>query len=106
MTEIEFIEPETARGWIDAGEAVVIDVREAHEFAMAHIEGAVSLPLSSFDPAALPPHEDKKLIVQYAIGVRCGVAAQHLAAAGHPGTIHRLAGGLQAWYEAGNPITR
>ena len=49
MTEIEFIEPETARGWIDAGEAVVIDVREAHEFAMAHIEGAVSLPLSSFD---------------------------------------------------------
>lgn len=105
-SSVAFIDPGTLRAWIDAGEAIVIDVREPHEYAAAHIEGTTLLPLSAFDPSAVPPAGDKKLVIHCASGVRCGVAAGHLVAAGYPGRIHRLAGGIKAWYEAGNPIRR
>ena len=31
---------------------LLVDVREPHEFALAHIPGAVNVPLSTFDPGA------------------------------------------------------
>ncbi len=36
------------------GEIVLVDVREAAEFARGHIEGATLAPLSTFKPADLP----------------------------------------------------
>ena len=103
---VAFIDPATLRDWIDDGEAYVVDVREAHEYASAHINGATLIPLSAFDPAAVQPPPGRKLVIHCAAGVRCGVASQHLLAAGYAGPIHRLAGGIKAWYEEGNPIVR
>ena len=38
-----------------AGQAcAIVDVREANEYDAGHIPGAIFLPLSAFDPAALP----------------------------------------------------
>jgi rhodanese-related sulfurtransferase len=101
---VGFIEPETLRAWIETGEAVVVDVREPHEYAQAHIEGSTLIPLSAFDPSALPAHNGKKLVIHCASGVRCGVASQHLLASGFAGHIHRLAGGIQAWHHGGGPV--
>ena len=42
---------EEAAAWLQAGEAVLIDVREADEFAAARIDGAILAPLSQM-PAA------------------------------------------------------
>lgn len=103
---VEFIDPATLRAWIDAGETVVIDVREPHEYAAAHIAGTTLMPLSGFDPAAVHPPAGRKLVIHCASGVRCGVAAEHLLAAGYRGRIYRLAGGIKAWYQAGNPIVQ
>ena len=100
---IELIDPATARTWIEAGEAVVVDVRETHEFTTAHIEGATLVPLSIFDPAAVPPYDGKKLLIVCASGVRCGMAAEQLAAAGFM-EMYRIEGGLMAWYENGGPL--
>src|SRR3546814_18485180 len=79
---IEIVDPETARTWIETGEAVVFDVREPHEYAVAHLAGATLVPLSAFDPRAIPPHEGKKLLLHCASGIRCGVAADILARIG------------------------
>jgi rhodanese-related sulfurtransferase len=103
---VEFIEPETLRAWIETGEAVIVDVREPHEYAQAHIEGSMLIPLSTFDPTALPAHDGKKLVIHCASGVRCGVASQCLLASGFTGHIHRLAGGIQAWYHGGGLIVQ
>ncbi len=103
---VAFVDPETLRGWIEAGEAVVVDVREPHEYAMAHIEGTALIPLSAFDLAAIPAHDGKKLVIHCASGVRCGMASQQLLASGYTGQIHRLAGGIEAWYHAGGPIVQ
>ena len=103
---VDFIDPETLRGWMATGEAVVVDVREVHEYQMAHIVGSTLVPLSTFDPAAIPPHEGKNLVIHCASGVRCGVASEQLLASGYGGRIHRLAGGIEAWYHAGGPISQ
>ena len=103
---VDFIEPETLRAWIETGEVVVVDVREPHEYSQAHIEGSTLIPLSTFDPSAIPAHDGKKLVIHCASGVRCGVASQHLVGSGFTGNIHRLAGGIQAWYHAGGPIVQ
>jgi rhodanese-related sulfurtransferase len=107
MTEpfkTEFIDTETAKNWIDSGEAVVVDVREAQEYSTARIDGAVLIPLSAFDPTSVPAHDGKKLLFHCASGIRCGMAAEKMGNAGHEGTIYRLQGGIQAWHQAGHPL--
>lgn len=101
---VTMVDPKTARAWVEAGEAVVVDVREPHEYAAAHLAGATLVPLSAFDPSAIPPHEGKKLLLHCAVGVRCGVAADVLARVGGFPELYRLAGGLKAWIEDGGPV--
>ena len=45
---------------LSAGKALVVDVREANEFADGHIPGAVNMPLSSFQPSRLPSTSFRK----------------------------------------------
>jgi len=101
---VEFVSADTARRWQEAGEAVIVDVREPHEFAEIRIPGATLIPLSGFDPAQVPPHAGRRLLFHCKSGVRCGMAAQLAAAAGEPGPIYRLQGGIVAWVAAGGPV--
>lgn len=100
---VQFVEGATVRDWLDAGEAVLVDVREATEYATEHVPGAIFNPLSAFDPAKVPPADGRKLVLHCRSGVRCGMAAQRLLQAGYDGTIHRLHGGLNGWKAAGGP---
>ena len=102
---IEMVDPHTAQRWMERGEAVLIDVREPQEFAMEHIAGATSAPLSAFDPMRLPENADKRLLVMCASGVRCGIASEILMRAG-VSRIYRLAGGLMAWKAGGGPVVQ
>ena len=47
------LDRETVKRGLDDGSMLIIDVREPHEYAAGHIPGAVSHPLSSFDPRAV-----------------------------------------------------
>ncbi|HLO76037.1 MAG TPA: rhodanese-like domain-containing protein [Magnetospirillum sp.] len=88
--------------WLEAGEVVLIDVREANENAAESIPGARNLPLSNFDPAQLPPvPEGKRLVFHCRSGVRCGTAADKARAMGYGGDIYRLEGGILGWKAAG-----
>ena len=84
------------------GEALLIDVREPAEYAAERIHGALNFPLSSFDPAALPEHSDRTVILQCGSGKRSATAVQRCQAAGLHIDAH-LAGGIAAWRGAGLP---
>ncbi len=102
-TRIELVDPHTAQRWLERDEAVLVDVREPQEFALEHIAGATSLPLSAFAPSRLPETADRRLLLMCASGVRCGIAAQALLGAGHA-SLYRLAGGLMAWKASGGAV--
>ncbi|WP_413203900.1 rhodanese-like domain-containing protein [Rhodospirillum sp. A1_3_36] len=104
---VHMVDPTTVLEWVKEGKAVVVDVREPHEFASFHIEGAISNPLSQFNPNFLPEggvEDDKKLVFHCQSGVRCGHAAEMMRLTGFKGTLNRMAGGIAAWHQAGGPI--
>ena len=94
--------PAEVKALLDSGTITLVDVREPAEFAAERIEGAVLHPLSSFDPAALPPG---RLVFQCGVGKRSLMALQRRAAAGF-GQGQHLQGGLAAWKQAGLPTQR
>jgi rhodanese-related sulfurtransferase len=86
---------------------VLVDVRERDEYAAENIEGAINLPLSSFNPAQIPKLEPgKHLVIHCRSGVRCGTASGHLAASGWEGEIIRMRGGILGWKAADCPTRR
>jgi rhodanese-related sulfurtransferase len=101
----------TVKKFFDAKAAVVVDAREAPEFAAGHIPGALSLP---FDDVAakpellLPLKSAGKPIIVYCDGGDCEVS-KSLAANMLAEGIHRVlvfTGGFQEWQAAGQPVAR
>lgn len=88
---------------IDAGEALVIDVREVGEFAQGHIPGAINMPLSTFQASQLPHPQGKQLILNCLGGKRSAMALDKCGMAEVEIDTH-LAGGFGAWRAAGLPI--
>jgi len=101
------VDVETAAAWLQAGEAVLIDVREADEFAAARIEGAVLAPLSAMPAAwqALDLPADRKIVVMCLKGGRSHQVCAYAGPTGPEGQpLFNLTGGIQAWAAAGLPI--
>ncbi len=95
---IREIDAATAKSWLDAGQAVIVDVREPEEHAREHIPGAALAPLSRFDPARLP--SASRLILHCRSGSRSRDAATRLLNCG-AAEAYILRGGIQAWKAAG-----
>ena len=87
----------------DAGTVLVVDVREADEFAAGHIPGAINMPLSVFRAEALPDPQGRALVLACLGGKRSGLAMDRCRAGAVAVTAH-LAGGLGAWKSAGLPV--
>ncbi len=90
----------TVNGWLEAGSAVLIDVRETHEYEYEHIPGALLAPLSFLDPTVFPRLGAARLVIMCQVGRRSAAAAKQLAQAGFENLVN-LKGGLDAWREAG-----
>lgn len=90
---------------LQRGDIVLVDVREPDEHRAERINGAVSLPLSQFDPKALPPASGKTVVLHCAGGVRSAKALDICRRHGVEVGGH-LAGGLNAWKAAGLPTVR
>ena len=84
---------------------VLIDVREPDEYAAGHIAGALLVPLSRFNPKALPATGGKPVVFQCAVGGRSAKAVAICQAAGLAHDSH-LAGGITAWRAAGLPVEK
>jgi rhodanese-related sulfurtransferase len=88
---------------------VLIDVREADEFAAGHLPGAVWIPrgLLEFKLSATPvlAARDIKVVLYCKTSGRAALAAQSLQAMGYF-SVKSLAGGFDAWLAAGKPVLR
>jgi rhodanese-related sulfurtransferase len=94
------LSPQQVRERIDAGQAVLVDIREADEFARSHVKGAQSQPLSTWEKAHLSIDPDADVIFTCRSGMRTAGACDRLAARVH-GDAFLLDGGLDAWAKAG-----
>jgi rhodanese-related sulfurtransferase len=92
---------EVARG-IAEGKVLLVDVREPKETAVERYPEAVYLPMSEFDPAAIPDPAGRKVVFACRSGNRSVTASLIAQAAGLPYDAH-LAGGMNAWKALGLP---
>jgi rhodanese-related sulfurtransferase len=95
------LEPAEVNAGMAQGKLVLVDVREPNETAAERIPGAVLMPLSQFDPAALPKGE---VVLTCLGGKRSALALARCREAGVPVKTH-MRGGLTAWKAAGLPTT-
>ena len=98
------IDPVAAQAMLAEGSAVLVDVREADEHRHERIVGAVSLPLSNFQPEDLRRFGGKHVILHCKSGARSADALRMAGAAGIE--ARSLAGGIEAWKSAGQPVVK
>ncbi len=94
------VEAQQVKRWLEGGEAVLIDIREADEYAREHILGSHLVPLSGFDAADFPRDHDKIAVFHCASGDRTGAAAPRILGRGFK-EVYQLKGGLAGWKRAG-----
>jgi rhodanese-related sulfurtransferase len=89
--------------------AVLIDVREADEFAAGHLAGAILMPrgLLEFKLSAAPTlaARDLKVVLYCKTSGRAALAAQSMQAMGYL-NVQSIAGGFDAWVAEGKPVVK
>jgi rhodanese-related sulfurtransferase len=92
---------EVARG-LTEGKIMLVDVREPNEVAAAAYPDAIQMPMSQFDPSALPDPAGKQVVFACGSGKRSMMASLAAQEAGLSYDAH-LEGGMKGWREAGLP---
>ena len=82
---------------------LLVDVREADEFAQLRAEGAVLLPISTFVENWRRLPADREILFICATGNRSWSAADYLIRNGRP-DVANVEGGTVAWARAGLPV--
>ena len=101
------VNPGEATLLINREDAIVVDVREADEFAAGHLPDARNIPGSKLAEriSEIEKYKDKPVIVCCATGMRSNKACAELKKNGFS-RINNLAGGVDAWVGAGYPIKK
>jgi rhodanese-related sulfurtransferase len=100
--EVTNLTPQEVAEGVRAGRMLLVDVREPNETAVESFPGAVIVPLSAFDPAAIPDPQGRQVVFACRSGRRSITASVAAQDAGYPYKSH-MAGGILAWKEAGLP---
>ncbi len=100
--EVENLTPEQVAAGLRAGRVLLVDVREPNETSVESYPDAVIVPLSCFDPAAIPDPRGKQVVFACRSGRRSVTASLAAQDQGYPYKSH-LAGGIIAWKAAGLP---
>ncbi len=85
-------------------ELTVLDVREHHEWAAGHIDGATHIPLGELQARVAELDPGARTLVVCHVGGRSSRATAWLIAQGHDAV--NLDGGMEAWEAAQRPIAR
>lgn len=86
-----------------APDTLLLDVREAGEYAHGHIPDAVNLPQADLASRLDDLPRDRPITVVCQVGSRSLRAAQFLKQQGF-GAVNSVAGGTEAWETAGKPL--
>ena len=92
---------------INRNNAVLLDVRDAKEFAGGHLPNALHIPLSELGSrgSELAKLTSRPVIAYCERGQRSRAAGSALAKLGFT-DIYQLTGGFRAWKDAGLPVTK
>lgn len=88
---------------VDVANVVLVDVREPHEWAAGHVDGATHIPLGDLPGRLDELDPQTRTLVICHLGGRSARATQWLQAQGFDAT--NVDGGMDAWQAAGLPIT-
>jgi rhodanese-related sulfurtransferase len=100
--EVTNLTPEQVAQGLREGRMLLVDVRELNETSVESYPDAVVVPLSSFDPTAIPDPQGKQVVFACRSGRRSITASVAAQDAGYPYNAH-LAGGIIGWKAAGLP---
>jgi rhodanese-related sulfurtransferase len=101
MSEPSTVGPEEARKLVEDG-AQLIDVRADHEWEAGRIGGASHIELDTLTDRIGEIDRERPVVLYCRADNRSDMAAAALAADGFD--VSSLAGGIEAWVEAGEPI--
>ena len=94
----EIVSAAELRGLLEGAEPpALLDVREDVEVALEPMAGARHIPLREVVARMDELDEDRPTVVVCAAGVRSARAIEALRAAGYPGRLLNLEGGMKAW---------
>lgn len=89
---------------IDKGEDIqIVDVREAHEVAIAKIPNTIHIPLGQILNRASEIDAHKETVVHCKMGGRSAKAIEALKRSGFTGNLINLKGGITAWSNEVDP---
>jgi len=102
QTSVPGISPKAASDFVERQQAIIIDVREPSEVALARIPGAINIPLSQLKTrlAELDKYKQTPIITQCRTGRRSKEALKILFLSGFT-HLKNLDGGIIAWEKAG-----
>ena len=102
-----WLTPSQATHLINREDAMVVDVREASEFATGHVLGAKNVPAARMETAGaeLMKKKDRPVIVYCDGSDRSSKALAALKKQGFTRAAN-LAGGIKAWQDAGLPVEK
>src|SRR5215470_9999833 len=96
------LSPEDVAHGLAEGKVLLVDVREPRETAVERYPDAFYLPMSEFDPSAIPDPAGRQVVFACQVGKRSVSASLMAQSAGLPYDSH-LAGGMLAWKASGLP---
>lgn len=97
------VSPESARQAQEAG-AMLIDVRESHEYRAGHAPGSKLISLGSLESKFHEIPKELEIVVICQSGMRSSQAAAILARAGY--RVKNVSGGMTNWQRAGLKVVR
>ncbi len=95
------VDVDEARRRYEAG-ALLLDVRNPDEWSAGRAEGSTWIPMNEITARRDELPRDRAIVVICRSGARSAKVAEALNAWGH--TAANIAGGLQAWADAGYPV--
>jgi rhodanese-related sulfurtransferase len=102
--QVQDLTPQDVSKGIEEGRYLLVDVREPNEVAAEAYPSVVVVPLSTFDPKAIPDPQGKQVVFACRSGKRSVTASLAAQAAGFAYDKH-LAGGMIGWKAAGLPTS-
>lgn len=101
--KFETISPAAAKALQDAG-AMLIDVRESHEYRNGHAPGAKLISLGVIERRFGEIPKERQILVVCQSGMRSAQAAKLLSANGY--LVKNVSGGMANWQRSGLKVVR
>lgn len=105
---IKMIDAKTVKEWLIHHEALVVDVRDPEERAVASIPGSIAIPIANLSKRAIQQaiqaesgNLNQKLVMHCQFGKRGGKACEKLLLEDPKLEVYNLEGGISSWMMTG-----